>query len=175
MRVIEHRRHSLREPGGPHLSREGIALARRVAPSIGRFDRVATSPKRRAVETAEALGLTVDATIEELAEMPDDAGLAVDTLGARSFADYVRGVTRSRGMAEYGRRQAGLMRRELERLPEGGRLLLISHGGVIEFGAVAARPKDARGWGPPVGHLEGVRLFLDRGRWVRGEILRVPT
>ena len=174
MRVVEHRRHSLREHSGPHLSREGVALARKVAPTIGPFDRVATSPKRRAVETAEALGLTVDATIEELAEMPDDAGLAVDTLGAGSFADYVRGVARSRAMAEYGHRQADLMRRELERLPENSRLLLISHGGVVEFGAAAARPNEARGWGPPVGHLEGVRLYLERGRWVRGEVLRLP-
>jgi broad specificity phosphatase PhoE len=174
MRVVEHRRHSLRELTGPHLSREGLALARRVAPSLGRFDRVVTSPKRRAVETAEALGLTVDATLEELGEMPDDAGLAVDTLGPRSFADYVRGVARSRTMAHYGHRQAELMRRELEHLAEDGRLLLVSHGGIIEFGAAAARPKDARGWGPPLGHLEGVRLYLDRGSWVRGEVLRVP-
>ena len=150
-----------------------MALARRVARTIGRFDRVVTSPKPRAVETAEALGFTVDATLAELAEMPDDAGLAVDTLGPHTFADYVRGVSRSRAMAGYARRQAELMRRELERLPENGRLLLISHGGVIEFGAAAARPREARTWGDSLGHLEGVRLSFDRGAWVRGEVLRV--
>ena len=174
MRVVEHRRHSRRELDGPHLSRSGVALARSVAPTIGRFDRVVTSPKTRAVETAEALGFRVDATVAELAEMPDDAGLDLDRLGARSFADYVRGVERSRAMADYGRRQAELMRRELARVPEGGRLLLISHGGVIEFGAAAARPSEAEAWGPPVGFLEGVRLRLDRGRWVGGEVLRIP-
>jgi len=173
MRVLEHRRHSRREPATPHLSPEGVALAHRVARTIGRFDRVMTSPKPRAVETAEALGFTVDATLPELAEMPDDAGLPVDALGLHTFADYVRGVVRSRATAEYARRQAELMHRELQRLPENGRLLFISHGGVIEFGAAAARPQEARTWGNPLGHLEGVRLFLDRGKWVRGEVLRV--
>ena len=175
MRVLEHRRHSRRAPSDPHLSREGVALAHRVARTIGPFDRVVTSPKPRAVETAEALGFPVDATLPELAEMPDDAGLSVDSLGLRSFADYVRGVARSGAMARYADRQADLMLRELERLPENGRLLLISHGGVIEFGAAAARPREARAFGEMLGHLEGVRLILDRGRWVRGEVLRVPA
>jgi len=174
MRVLEHRRHSRRTPSEPHLSAEGVALARRVARTIGRFDRVVTSPKPRAVETAEALGFAVDATLPELAEMPDDVGLPIDSLGPRSFADYVRAVARSETMAEYAHRQADLMRRELERLPESSRLLLVSHGGVIEFGAAAARPREARSFGAPLGHLEGVRLFLDRGEWVRGEVLRVP-
>ncbi|HYA70332.1 MAG TPA: histidine phosphatase family protein [Thermoplasmata archaeon] len=173
MRVLEHRRHSLRAPSDPHLSPAGVALARRVAGTIGPFERVVTSPKKRAVETAEALGFSVDATIAELAEMPDDAGLAVDTLGDHMFADYVRGVARSHAMAEYAHRQAELMARELDRLPEGGRLLLISHGGIIEFGAAAARPREARTWGEPLGPLEGVRLFRDHGSWVRGEVLRI--
>lgn len=174
MRVLEHRRHSQRAPSSPHLSPDGVALARRLARTIGPFDRVVTSPKPRAVETAEALGFSVDATLPELAEMPDDVGLAVDSLGRRSFADYVRGVARNRAMAKYARRQADLMRREVERLSENGRLLLVSHGGIIEFGAAAARPREARTFGEPLGYLEGVRLSFDRGAWVRGEVLRVP-
>ncbi|HYB78486.1 MAG TPA: phosphoglycerate mutase family protein [Thermoplasmata archaeon] len=174
MRVIEHRRHSRREPGDPHLSKEGRALARRVAGTMGRFDRVVTSPKTRAVETAEALGFTVDATFPELAEMPDDAGLSDDVLGSRSFADYVRAVGRSDTVAEYAHRHAELMRQQLLHLADSnGRLLMVSHGGIIELGAAAARPKEARDWGEPLGYLEGVRLYLDRGKWVRGEVLRV--
>jgi broad specificity phosphatase PhoE len=172
MRIIEHRRHSRRDPVGIHLNREGLELARRVAPTLGRFDRVVSSPKPRAVETAQALGLTVDALLPELAMMPDDVGLPVDELQPRSFADYVRFVARSETMAEYAQGQATLMREELERLPEGGRLLMVSHGGIIEFGAAAARPADAMTWGAPAGYLEGVRLTLSRGEWVRGEVLR---
>jgi len=174
MRVIEHRRHSRRDPAGIHLNREGLELARRVAPTVGTFDRVVASPKPRAVETAQALGFTVDALLPELAMMPDDVGLPVDELHPRSFADYVRFVGRSEAMAEYAAGQAKLMREELERVPDGGRLLMVSHGGIIEFGAAAARPEDALRWGEPVSYLEGIRLTLSRGEWVRGEVLRTP-
>jgi broad specificity phosphatase PhoE len=174
MRVLEHRRHSRRDPTGIHLSRDGVALARRVAPTIGRFDRVVASPKPRAVETVQALGLSLDAVLPDLSVMPDDVGLVVDTPSPRSFADYVRATERSEATAEYALRQATLMREELARLPEGGRLLMVSHAGVIEFGAAASRPQDALSWGPSAGYLEGVRLFLDRGEWVRGEVLRAP-
>lgn len=174
MRVVEHRRHSRRDPTDVHLSREGVALARRVARTLVRFDRVVTSPKPRAVETAQALGFSVDAVVPDLGVMPDDVGLPIDELNPRSFADYVRGVERSEAMAEYATCQALRMREELERLPEGGRLLMVSHGGVIEFGAAASCPEDALSFGPPGGHLEGVRLFFNRGGWVRGEVLRIP-
>jgi broad specificity phosphatase PhoE len=174
MRTVEHRRHSVRNPANVHLSREGIALARRVAPSLRRFDRVVASPKPRAVETVEALGLTLDATVPDLAVMPDDVGLAVDALAPRSFADYVRFTKRSRTAAEYALRQSTRMREELEKVPEEGRLLMVSHAGIVEFAAAAARPKEALSFGSPAGPLEGVRLVLDRGEWVRGEVLRVP-
>jgi broad specificity phosphatase PhoE len=175
MRVIEHRRHSRRDPAGIHLNREGVELARRVAPTLPSFDRVVASPKPRAVETAQALGLSVDAIVPELGVMPDDVGITVDELHPRSFGDYVRLTERSEAMAEYARQQAALMREELERLRDGGRLLMVSHGGIIEFGAAAACPADAKGWGAPVGYLEGVRLSLSRGEWVRGEVLRTPS
>ncbi len=175
MRVLEHRRHSRRDSTDIHLSREGVELARRVALTLGRFDRVVASPKPRAVETVQALGLSLDALLPDLGVMPDDAGLAVDAPSPRSFEDYVRATQRSEATAGYAFRQASRMREELACLPEGGRLLLISHTGVIEFGAASARPQDALSWGPPAGYLEGVRLFLDRGEWVRGEVLRVRT
>jgi broad specificity phosphatase PhoE len=175
MRVVEHRRHSRRDPAGIHLNRAGLELARRIAPTLGAFDRVVTSPKPRALETAQALGFTVDAVLPELGVMPDDVGIAVDELHPRSFGDYVRLTERSEAMAEYAQQQAELMREELERLRDGSRLLMVSHGGIIEFGAAAARPSDAKSWGEPAGYLEGFRLSLSRGEWVRGEVLRAPS
>lgn len=174
MRVIEHRRHSRRDPSGIHLNPEGLDLARRVAPAIGRFDRVVASPKPRAIETAQALGFTVDEVLPELGMLPDDVGLSIDELHPRSFADYVRIVKRSEAMGEYARSQANLMREQLERVRDGGRLLMVSHGGIIEFGASAAYPGEAHSWGELLGYLEGVRLTLSRGEWVRGEVLRAP-
>ena len=174
MREVEHRRHSRRDPGGPHLNGEGREIARRVAPLLGRFDRVVSSPIPRAVETVEALGLKVDATLADLAMVAEEVQRVLEAYPPTSFADYVSLARRRRVVAEFARRQANLMREELERLPDGGRLLIISHGGVIELGAAGARPQDIRSFGPTAGYLEGVRLGLDDGDWVRAEPVRVP-
>jgi len=174
VRTLEHRRHSRRDPAGIHLNADGAELARRVGASLPRFDRVATSPKPRAVETARAMGLSVDSELPALAEMPDDVGIMIDELHPRSFADFVELTERSVSMATYARHQLEAWRAELERVPDGGALLLVSHGGIIEFGAAAALPRVARTWGPPLGYLEGIRLRWDGRRWLSGEVLRVP-
>jgi len=174
MRVVELRRHSQRNPGDPHLSNEGRDLARRVALTIGPFERVVTSPLPRAVETAEALGFRVDATIPELAPSPDSIADEVDRATPRSFGDYVRLLHGRPALLEYARHQVGVLAEELERVSEGGRLLMISHGNVIEFAAAAACPKDAATFGAVVRYLEGFRVQRERGRWTHGEAVRVP-
>jgi broad specificity phosphatase PhoE len=173
MRFLEHRRHSQRDPAGPHLNAAGLALARRVAPTLGPFDRVVTSPKPRAVETAVAMGFEVAAELEELGAMPAELQTLVEALHLRTFADYATLVGRNPALAEYARSQEALWRHELESMPEGSRLLIVSHGGVIESGAVIAAPGPVETWGPTLGYLEGVRLYLDRGRWVQAEVVRV--
>jgi broad specificity phosphatase PhoE len=173
MRLLELRRHSMRDPASPHLSEAGVALARRVASTLGPFDRVVTSPKPRAVETAAAMGLRVDAELEPLGVMPDDLPNVPDSLKLRSFAEYAAVVGHNPAMARYARSQETLWRRELKRVPDGGRLLIVSHGGVIESGAVVAAPTVAGTWGPTLGFLEGIRLYRDGDRWVRAEVVRV--
>jgi len=173
MRFLEHRRHSRRDPASPHLNAAGLALAQRVAPSTGPFDRVVTSPKPRAVETAVAMGYPVAAELDELSEMPSEVENLIDALHPRTFADYSVLVGRNPAMARYARSQEALWRHELEGLPEGGRLLLVSHGGVIESGAVIAARASVEAWGSTLGYLEGIQLYRDAGRWVRAEIVRV--
>jgi broad specificity phosphatase PhoE len=173
MRLLEHRRHSMRDPASPHLSEAGVALARHVGSMVGPFDRVVTSPKPRAVETAVAMGFRVDAELEPLGVMPDDLPNDPDPRPLRSFADYDALAGRNPAMARYARRQEALWRRELKRVPDGGRLLMVSHGGVIESGAVVAARTVAGTWGPALGHLEGIRLYCDGDRWVRSEVVRV--
>jgi broad specificity phosphatase PhoE len=175
MRLLEHRRHSRRDPFGVHLAPAGVRLARRVASTIGRFDRVVTSPKPRAVETATAMGFPVDEEVEALERMPDEVEARVDEARPRSFADYAALVRRSGVVAEFARSQSALWEAELARVPEGGRLLLISHGGVIELGAAAAVPQRVDSWGPSVGYLEGVRLTREGNQWTEGEVLRVEV
>jgi len=64
------------------------------------------------------------------------------------------------------------MKQQLETVPEGGRLLMFSHASVIELGVASARPHDALSFGEPVGYLDGVRLTLEGGAWVSGEVVR---
>jgi phosphohistidine phosphatase SixA len=174
MRMLEHRRHARPDATRIHLSRVGTALTRKVGASLPRFDRVVTSPKPRAVETAQAMGFRVDATLDALAETPGDAGVSMEESPPRTFADFVTLVEQSAEMAGYAREQLGLWRAELEKVRENGALLLVSHSGVVESGAAAAVPREARGWGPSLAPLEGVRLTWDGARWTSGEVVRVP-
>ena len=46
LRIIEHRRHTLRVKPGQHLSQAGVDLARAVGEGMGPFDLVVTSASR---------------------------------------------------------------------------------------------------------------------------------
>jgi hypothetical protein len=54
MKLIEHRRHSMRHKPGEHLKQAGVDLARRVGTDLGPFDLVITSATARAFQTAIA-------------------------------------------------------------------------------------------------------------------------
>ncbi len=60
MKIIEHRRHSIRSSDTVHLNQKGVELARLVGNEMGTFDRVITSGHERAFETAIAMGYAVD-------------------------------------------------------------------------------------------------------------------
>jgi hypothetical protein len=69
MRWLEVRRHSLTKKGaargrGSHLSAHGVALARAIGADLGSVAYVVTSASPRAVETAIAMGLAVDDTLD---------------------------------------------------------------------------------------------------------------
>ena len=66
MRTLEVRRHTIRNLSSPHISQDGVDLARRVGQGLGKFDRVVTSTLPRAFETAIAMGYAVDEQIEQL-------------------------------------------------------------------------------------------------------------
>src|SRR5205823_9146935 len=78
MRIVEHRRHTMRTKPGDHLSQAGVDLARRVGAGLGRFDRVVTSRVARAFETAIAMGYAVDDQLEEVSSSPVGLSREVD-------------------------------------------------------------------------------------------------
>ncbi|MBI3974373.1 MAG: histidine phosphatase family protein [Chloroflexi bacterium] len=172
MRLIEHRRHTMRTTPGQHLSQAGVDLARRIGDTIGPFDLIVTSTLPRAYETAIAMGFAVDRQLDELASMPD--GIEDEVDWPEGFVAVARALRRDGIAARYCREQARLLRSIAESLPEGGRALVISHGGIVESGTVGCLPDlDYSTWGPACGYCEGVRLTDDGGRFTDAQAIRL--
>lgn len=172
MRTLEIRRHTMRAKPAEILTPEGIALARRVGAELGRFDRVITSTRGRAFETALAMGYPQAELMDGLSTLGNavDAEISWDA-GFGAFAEVIRrgGVTR-----EFARGQEMLWRSIIETVPDGANALVITHGGIIEAGTVAAVPDwDHASLGPHCDYCEGVRLHYEGPRFTSVEVLRV--
>jgi broad specificity phosphatase PhoE len=176
MRHVELRRHSMRHRPGKHLTQAGVTLARRVGETIGPFDRVITSRLPRAYQTAIAMGYAFDERNPDLNEMGDD--VSAETDWPAGFADFARWARQSRTVARFAERQARLLTEIARLLPEGGRALVVGHGGVIELSAVGCLPDaDFTSWGPECSYCEGVLLAFDArtDRFTEGRVLRLPA
>lgn len=172
MKFLEVRRHSKRDQSQPHLSQEGVSLARRVGNGMAHFERVVTSTLPRAFDTAVALGYAVHYELDEL--MPADGIVSTEVDLDASFADVARAIKIGRHAASYAQDMAKLWRELITLAGDGGSVLVITHGGVIELGVVACMPDaDAAQWGPAASYCEGVRLAFDNDDFIDVEILRV--
>jgi broad specificity phosphatase PhoE len=183
MRTIEIRRHSYTKKGagrgkGSHLSAEGVALARAGGATIGPFDLVLTSPSPRTLETAIAMGFAVDDQLDVLGDIPPEV---VDEIGHHErwaweapFVRFAQVVAQGGATTRMGQRQQGAWMHALESIPPDGRVLVISHGRVIESGLVMCLPDgDFAAWGAPLRHCEGVRMQYAAGRFTDVLFLRV--
>lgn len=172
MKFLEIRRHSKRNASQPHLSQEGVSLARRVGNSMGHFDRVVTSTLPRAFDTAIAMGYAVDYELDEL--LPADGLVSTEMSMDASFAEVARAVKTGRHATSYAQSLAKLWRELVALAGDGGSVLVVTHGGVIELGVAACLPHaDAAEWGLAARYCEGARLAFDNDACVAVEILRV--
>ncbi len=172
MKILEIRRHSIRNPEGDHLNQKGVNLARKVGQGIGPFNYVATSTLSRALETAIAMGFAVN----EQNQLLNTYGGAVEREAPwpMPFFHYSEIIRQGGAAAQYANQLADFYRGVLGRVPEGGSALAINHGGVVELGVTACLPAaDFSTWGDSVDYCEGARLFWEDGRFTRGEVLRV--
>ncbi len=173
MRTLEVRRHTMRRKPGQHLSQDGIDLARLVGETSGPYSLVVTSPIPRAIETAIAMGFEVDETMESLAHIPKGVQHSIAQWPCR-FSAVSDAVGSDGRAAKFGADLARVWRGIVERVPEGAQALIVTHGGLVEVGAVAALPDlPHEEWGGPIGYCEGVRLTFDGG-FTGCEVLRVP-
>ena len=182
MRWLEIRRHAYTKKGtargtGSHLSQQGVDLARRVGPEIGAVQWVVASTAPRTAETALAMGFAVD----QLAEMGGQAWeRAQAELGHHAhwawtdpFGQYLVLIGRGGAIAELARRQAELWTEAAGHVADGGKALVVSHGGLIEPGLVACLPTaDRESWGGPFAHCEGITLAFDGTRFAAATVRR---
>ena len=172
MRTLVHLRHGERAPGGTDLTELGARRAAEVGRRMARFDRVVTSPKPRAVETAEAMGYAVDAELPLLGSLPGPIERWIDRSMPRSFDAFVRFVAKVEEARTEAEALAARLAQEVDLLPESGRLLAVSHTGVVELNAVGALGPAAAAWGPTAGYLEGIMLAREAGAWRSGAPVR---
>jgi broad specificity phosphatase PhoE len=183
MRTIEIRRHGYTKKGeqrgkGSHLSAEGVALARKIGGETGPFDLVLTSPVPRALETALAMGFAVDDQPEALGDLSpailEEIGHHERWAWEAPFVTFARFIGQGGPTTQMGERQRETWAQALQSVPTDGRVLIISHGRIIEAGLVTCIPDgDFAKWGPSFRHCEGVRLTFDDGRFQGVQLLRV--
>ncbi len=174
MKTIEIRRHSIRLKPGDHLNQSGVSLARLVGQNLGPFDRVVTSTLPRAFETAIAMGFAVDEQNELMSTYGSD--VEREAPWPLSCAGYAEVVRKGGAATRYATQLVVVYTKLVDYLADGRAALVINHGGVAELGAVACLPDaDHFAWGSHFEPCEGIRLFWENGKFVDGEILRVPT
>ena len=172
MRFLEVRRHGPTKKGdergsGSHLSADGVRAARAVGEPIGPFAFVVASHVPRTLETALAMGFAPDVCIDQgggalwersLEEVPFHAQWEAD----EPFVMYRDAIARGGAMRDLAELQLAIWRDALSRVADGQAALVVTHGGLIDSGLVAALPDvDHASWGPPISQLEGARLRFD--------------
>ena len=182
MKFVEAFRHSKRgESKG--LNEEGRELARRARPLLApRYDLCVSSPKERARETMEVFGFpSYDV---------DEAFTAVNPW--EPFDEAVTKLAKEKGTTplaacwfvpealKYLRFQGetllGAIHRIARKLPEGGRALVVTHGGILEAAALLGGPRyELDELGGEISFCEGIVFRLEGERLAGIEVRRMPS
>jgi broad specificity phosphatase PhoE len=181
MKYVEVFRHSKRG-GGKGLSEEGRELALRARALLApHYDLCISSPKVRARETLEVLGFEhfeveeafaavnpwepFDAQVSELAKERGIGPLAA-CWEIPEALNYLRLQGETFVLA---------VKRVARRLPEEGRALVVSHGGILEAAALLGCPRyHLDELGGEIGFCEGVVFKLTGEKLAGLEVKRLP-
>jgi broad specificity phosphatase PhoE len=153
------------------LEQASAAKAAALAPHIGRVDAAWTSPARRAVQTAEALGLaaTVDPRLADI-DLADWAGKSLDELAAADAAGLAKWMQDPSSTPHGGESVAHLFARIADWLADvsvrDDRLITVTHSAVIRAAAIIAIDADPKSfWRIDIAPLSFSRLHARNGRW----------
>ena len=144
MRYLEMRRHSRRIQPNEHLSQEGVDLARRIGKEAGPFDSIVSSTELRASETAVAMGFAVEDIYQPVERTKDESSTLNDLLNPPEIELGER--SRRLKSGDLPLRFLRSLRQQwigyADRLPDGRRALIISHGGYLDSSAIACLPNE---------------------------------
>jgi hypothetical protein len=146
---------------------------------MGPFVYVAASLAPRTLETAVAMGFAVDDLLDLSGDLWEAAqgelAHRAERDDPRLYLRYIELLSAGGAVAALGHRQADLWSRIVMTVSDGAQALLISHGGLIEPGLVAAMPEWPHvRWGRGFKHCEGARLHHNGSSFVDAEILSLP-
>jgi broad specificity phosphatase PhoE len=171
MKYLELRRHAPRNATGEILSEEGFETAQHVGQSLHQFDLVVTSELSWAFETAITMGYSVEIQLNAQAYEKEEGDEEVNRYA--SLADYAELIKNSSGIARWAQAQSEYFLSIIKMLHEGGKALVITHGGAIDTTAVACFPNaDYKRWGLSFEYSEGYCLSFENGMFLDFKIRR---
>ncbi len=182
MKFVEVFRHSKRgESKG--LNEEGRELARRARALLSpRYDLCVSSPKERARETMEALGFSSYEVDEAFTAVnpwePFDE--AVTTLAKEKGTTPLAACWFVPEALNYLRLQGetflGAIHRIARKLPEDGRALVVTHGGILEAAALFGCPRyNLDELGGEINFCEGTVFRIEGEKLAGIEVKRMPS
>lgn len=173
MKILDIRRHAMRQKPSQHLSQDGIELARQVGARLGPYDAVLTSNLARAIETAVAMGFSVSNTSEELGLYPE--ALPERIAWPSSLENISNHLARFHEYQALAARQLVSWRSILPQVREGGAGLVVTHGALLEIGTIALLKEiEMPIEGAAFAYCEGLRIHVDSEVVKTVEFIRLP-
>jgi broad specificity phosphatase PhoE len=155
-----------------HLNQDGVTLVREVGERSGSFQRVITSTIPRAFETAIAMGYAVDETIGFLGTIED--GVEEEISWDAGFSEFSKEYAKDGVFANWCNNLAKFQQKLINNLPDGSRILIISHGGIVEASAVGLLPEfDFSNWNHSISYCEGIKITYEFESFTSIEFLTV--
>jgi len=170
--ILRHAERQDRSDNASHLSQAGIEQARSVGTRFNRFDLVVTSPLPRAIETAIAMGFAVDITSPGIQEHSEQ--IMRDVQWDAGFAAWATAYQSKASVIAYVDHVTSLLKGWLDKVPDDGALLVVTHGGIVEALATGLSPgDDLVHLGEMAGYVEGfIAEASDHGVFLLSEVRR---
>ncbi|MCT4493234.1 hypothetical protein [Bosea minatitlanensis] len=173
MKILDIRRHSMRQKPGQHLSQDGVELARRVGAHLGPYEAVLTSNLARAIETAVAMGFALNDISEEIGLYPEALSEQLEWPASLEKIDHRLSLFPEHQIL--ASKQVASWKSILPKIPEKGCGLIITYGTLLEIGAIfllreIGRPIE----GPAFAYCEGLRVHVNGETVEAVEFMRLP-